>query len=116
METQCQHLTITQRNDLLKLLLQKYEQLFDGTLGIWKTDPVEFKLKEYANPILSRPYPVPKVHEEMFKKGVERLVLLGVPRVANDSEWGAPYFSHPKPKSSRVRFLGDFRNLNKQLK
>ena len=41
METQWQHLTITQRNGLLKLL-QKLEDLFDGTLGTWKTDPVDF--------------------------------------------------------------------------
>ena len=40
METQCQHLTMTQRNELLKLL-QKFEELFDGILGTWKTDTVE---------------------------------------------------------------------------
>ena len=40
-ETQCQHLTMTQHNDLLKLL-HKFEELFDGTLGTWKTDPVDF--------------------------------------------------------------------------
>ena len=50
METHCQHLTMTQHNDLLKLL-QKFEELFDGTLGTWKTDPVDFKLKEDAKSI-----------------------------------------------------------------
>ena len=35
MENQCQHLTVTQRNELLKLL-QKFEDFFDGTLGTWK--------------------------------------------------------------------------------
>ena len=44
METQCQHLMMAQRNDLLKLL-QKFVELFNGTLGNWKIDPVEFKLK-----------------------------------------------------------------------
>ena len=34
----------------------------------------------------------------------------------NDSEWGAPYFPQPKLKKNKVRFLSDFRNLNKQLK
>ena len=34
-ETHCQHLTMTQRNYLLKLL-QKFEELFDGTLVTWK--------------------------------------------------------------------------------
>ena len=66
MENQCQHLTMTQRNELPKLL-QKFEELFDEILGIWKTDPVDFELEEDAKPICSRPYPLPKVHEEMFK-------------------------------------------------
>ena len=62
MENQCQHLTITQRNEYLKLL-QKFEEFFDGKLGTWKTDTVNFELQEDANPICSQPYPVPKVNE-----------------------------------------------------
>ena len=31
-------------------------------------------------------------------------------------EWGDPSFAQPKPKSNQVRFISDFRNLNKQLK
>ena len=97
-------------------LLQKSKQLFDGTLGTWKTDPVDFELKEGVKPICSRPYPVAKVHEEMFKKEVEHLVLLGVLEVANDSEWGDPSLEQPQTKSNWVMFLSGFRNLNKQLK
>ena len=52
----------------------------------------------------------------MFKKEVERLVILGVLEVENYSEWGSPSFPQPKPKSNNVRFLSDFRNLNKHLK
>ena len=44
MENQCTNLTMTQRNELLKLL-HRLEELFGGTLGTWKTDPVEFELK-----------------------------------------------------------------------
>ena len=44
MENQCQHMTITQRNELLKLL-QESEELFNVTLRTWKTDPVYFELK-----------------------------------------------------------------------
>ena len=44
MKTQCRHLTMTQCNELLELL-QKFESLFNGTLGTWKKDPVDFKLK-----------------------------------------------------------------------
>ena len=59
MENQYQHSKMTQRNELIKLL-QKSEELFYGTLGTWKIDPVEFELKEYDNPICLQPYPVPK--------------------------------------------------------
>ena len=82
METQCKHLTTTQCNESLKLL-QKFEKLFNGTLGTWKTDPVDFELKYCSDPICLLPYPVPKVNEEMFKKEVESLFLLGVLEVAN---------------------------------
>ena len=44
MENHCLHLTMTQRNEFLKLL-QKFEDLFNGTLGTWKTDPVYFEQK-----------------------------------------------------------------------
>ena len=67
------------------LQLLKVEYLFDGTLSTCKIDPVDFELKEDTKPICSRPYPVPKVHEEMFKMEVESLVILGFFKVANDS-------------------------------
>ena len=47
METKCQHLTMTKRNYLLKLS-QIFEDMFDGTIGTWKTDTVDFELKEDA--------------------------------------------------------------------
>ena len=50
MKNKCQHLTATQRNELLKLL-QKLEELFDETLVTRKTDWVDFNLKEDAKPI-----------------------------------------------------------------
>ena len=67
MKNQCQHLTETERNELLKLL-QKSEELFDGQLGTQKTDTADFELKDYSKPIRSRPYTVPKVHEYILKK------------------------------------------------
>ena len=75
MENKCQHLTMPQHNYLLKLL-NKLEDLFDGKLGTWKTDSVDSELKEDTKLICSRPYRVPNVYEEMFKKEVECLVLL----------------------------------------
>ena len=54
METQCQHLTLTQRTDLLKLL-EKFKEFFDGKIGNWKTDLVDFKIKEDAKPVCLPP-------------------------------------------------------------
>ena len=68
---------MTQLNAFIKIL-HISEELFNGTLGTWKTYPVHFELKYGAKPICSRPYPVPKVHEKVFEKEVEILVLLGV--------------------------------------
>ena len=66
MNNQFQHLIETQRKEFLELL-QNFEELYDGTLGTWKTDPLYFKLKEDAKPICLRPYKVPKLHEEIYK-------------------------------------------------
>ena len=61
MKNQRQNLTEMQCNELLKLL-KKIEEFFYGTLGTYKTYPVDFELKEDANMIRSITYPVPKLH------------------------------------------------------
>ena len=67
MENQCQHLTEVKRDGLLKVL-QKTKELLYGKLGTWISEIGEFKLKENAETICSRPYLVPKLHKEMVKK------------------------------------------------
>ena len=73
----CAHLDAGQKQDLLALL-KKYEHLFDGTLGKWNSTPYNIQLKEGAIPFHTRPFPIPKVHEQTLKQEVERLVSLGV--------------------------------------
>ena len=49
-----------ERRRLLKLL-EKFKPLFDGTLGDWKTAPVDLELKDpNCKPVYQKPYPVPK--------------------------------------------------------
>jgi hypothetical protein len=83
-----------QKRKLLKTL-KKFESLFDGTLGRWKTDPVTIELKDGAKPVNSRWYPVPKINKETFKKELMRLVEIGVLEVVHESEWGTPVFIIP---------------------
>ena len=64
------HLTQSEQHQLLQLL-QRYESLFDGTLGEWKTSPVHLELKEGATPYYGKPYPVPRSQELKVKQEVE---------------------------------------------
>jgi hypothetical protein len=73
----CKHLSANQQKKLLQRLT-KYELLFGGTLGDWKTKPVSFQLKEGVSPYHGRAFPVPTVHKETIIKEVERLCQLGV--------------------------------------
>lgn len=108
------HLTKEERSKLYNLLME-YEDLFDGTLGEWKSDPVDFELVDGAKPHSQRHYPVPHLYKKTFKKELDRLVKLGVLEVVQQSEWGSPTFIVPK-KDDKVRFVSDFRRLNAKLK
>ena len=112
-KTNCGHLTTLQRNKLLRLLLE-HKELFDGSLGDWDTEPVSLTLKDGAVPYHGRAYPVPQVHLRTLKKEVARLVKLGVLKEQPVSEWGSPTFIIPK-KEGTVRFLTDFREVNKRI-
>jgi hypothetical protein len=109
----CKHLSADQQKKLLQLL-KKYESLFTGTLGDWKTKPVSFQLKEGVSPYHGQTFPVPKVHKDTIIKEVERLCQLGVLERQPASEWALPSFIIPK-KDKTVRFLSDFLEVNKRL-
>ncbi len=109
----CKHLSTAQQKKLLQLLT-KYELLFDGTLGDWKTKPVSFQLKEGVSPYHGQAFPVPKVHKETIIKEIERLCQLGVLERQPASELALPSFIIPK-KDKTVHFLSDFWEVNKRL-
>ena len=62
----------------LKNLLQKYEELFDGTIGTWNMDRHKVNLKDDVKPYHGRPYQVPKAHERALRNEVDSLVKIGV--------------------------------------
>lgn len=80
------HLPAIQHTLLLTLLSKKNEDLFDGHLGDWVGDPVEIPLKEGSKPYHARAFPIPNIHEQTFKKDLDRLVSIGVLRKVNRSE------------------------------
>ena len=108
------HLSEDDREALLSLL-EKYEELFDGTLGRWTHEDYHLELREGVKPYHARAFPAPRVHYETLKKEVERLCEAGALKRVNHSEWAAPTFIIPK-KDGKVRFVSDFRELNKRIK
>jgi hypothetical protein len=69
------------------MLLKKLEHLFDGTLGNWRTDPVDLELKnKIEKSYHARPNPVPHSQELQLKEEVQKLVDFVVLRKVNRSE------------------------------
>ena len=93
--TNCTHLSLPDQNELMELLTE-FEELFDGTLSDWNTEPVSFELKEGTKPFHGRPFPVPKSHNETTMKELNRLCELGVLEFQPASEWASPSFIIPK--------------------
>ena len=112
---QCTHLSATERDKLYTLLAQ-FSELFSGKLGRYVKQTFSIHLKDSSvNPIFCNPYSVPLAHQQVFKKELQHLidekVLQRIPR----SEWAFPTFLISK-KDGRVRWISDFRKLNKLLK
>jgi len=105
-----------QQQQKLLQVLQKFEPLFDGTLGCWNCKPVELELKDpHCKPVHAKPYPVPQAHEQKLKEEIERLVQAKVLRKVNTSEWASPAFTIAKPDGT-LSSLTDNREINKHIK
>ena len=68
-----------------------------------------------VKPYHAKPFPVPRVHEKTLPIEIDRLCQIGVLKKVNNSQWAAPSFLIPK-KDGSVRFINDFRKLNKRIK
>lgn len=108
------HLNESQRSRL-KIVLDKYDVLFDGGLGYYPHTKIHLEVEPDAKPYHCRPYPVPRMNQDAFKKKLNHLVDIGVLRRCDMTEWASPTFVVPK-KDGRIRWVSDFRELNKVLK
>ena len=79
----------------LYTLLNKYESMFDGNLGTCYGKPYAIKLKSDSEPYNGKPFPVPRIHELMFKQELDQLEALKVIKKVNRSLWNAPIFIIP---------------------
>jgi hypothetical protein len=121
----CENLHVEEQHQL-KILLQKYEHMFDGTLGEFNMETVPISLQRIDpnyKPIYARAYTVPTSVQQQLQqsKDIVRLVKIGVLEGDPDysSEWASLFLSFAIPKengASTIRVVTDFRKLNLLLK
>ena len=76
---------------MFREVLNKYELIFDITLGTWKTKPVDIELQPGEKPYHAKPHPVTGSYKAVFRKEAERLCQLGASKKTNRSEWEPPH-------------------------
>jgi hypothetical protein len=98
----CENLNEEEQHKLLQVL-QKYEHLFDGTLGEFNMAPISLNLIDPASkPVHARPYTVPRSVEQQLRKEIARLVDIGVLEEDYTSEWASPTFAITKKNGTII--------------
>ena len=111
--TSLQHLSPSQRDDLIKALAP-FTELFNGKLRGFTDYEIDLELRPDAKPHASRAYPVPCTQLPVFKHQLDDLVQNNALEPAERSEWIAGTFIIPK-KDGKARWITDFRALNAAL-
>ena len=108
------HLTANNKAKLLELL-SSFSKLFSGDLGRYVHKKFSITLKDpNTTLIFCNLYPIPMIHQPVFKKELEHLIEAKVLQRIERSKWAFPTFLIPK-KDVRVCWTSDFRRLNKLL-
>ena len=110
----CKYLSEQQRFQLLELL-QRHPKLFDGVLRHYTGGEIHLDTDPSVEPKQVRYYPVAHVNLALFKRELDRLCSIGVLERSGRSEWISGTFITPK-KDGKVRWVSDFRALNKAIK
>jgi hypothetical protein len=92
---QLNHLNAQQKTDF-KQVLNEHTKLFDCTLGVYPHRKFHIDLVLGAVPKYIRPYAIPVIHLEAFKKEFIHLVKIGVLSPQGASKWASPTFITPK--------------------
>ena len=111
---QQKHLNSSQQQQL-RAVLRGHDMLFNGKLGKYKGKKIRLELRDDAQPVHCKPFPVPQTLSEVFKKECNRLCEIDVLEPVGATEHAYPTFIIPK-KDNTVRWISDFRKLNAMLK
>ena len=86
----------------LQQLFMKHENLFDGTLGLYRHKEVRIEVMPNAQPKHQRPSAFLKIYWETFEKKLQHLIAVRVLSPQGMSSWANPSFIIPE-KDGRVR-------------
>ena len=89
--------------------------MFDGTLDKYRNFRYIIELKKNGKPYHAKPFPIPKTYKPTLKNELDRFIKKGVLHKINNIHCEAHTFIIPK-KNGTVRFISDFRELNKTIK
>jgi hypothetical protein len=67
-------------------VLQENDKIFDGTLGVYPHKKVHIDIDPNEKPVHTRPYLIPRIHLNTFKKELNHLVRIGVLAAQQESE------------------------------
>jgi hypothetical protein len=96
-------------------VLNEHNKLLDGILGVYPHRKFHIDLMPESVTKHFRPYAIPVIHLEAFKRELIYHVKIGVLYPQGASEWASPTFIAPK-KDGRVCWVSDLRELNKVVK
>ena len=78
-------------------LLQKYESVYQSTLGTIDSFQADLKLKDSSSkPVFKQAWPVPFALREVLGAELDRLESEGILRKVTHSDWASPIFIVPK--------------------
>jgi hypothetical protein len=89
--------------------MKDLKKLFDGTLVMFPYKKFHIKLVPGAKAKHARPYPIPVIHLETFKKEPLHLVDIGVSSAQGAREWASPTFITLK---MMVEYIGSMTSVN----
>ena len=110
----CTHLTFSQCQQL-HYLLKKYSDVFDGKLRHYPDELIHLDIDPSVKPHCCHAYPIARSQLKLFKQELDRLVKIGVLSPCGRSSWISGTFIISK-KDMCIRWISDFRALNKALK
>lgn len=104
------------RKDILGEILQKYNPVFIAETGKVKGIKATLILKENAQPILCKAFPVPYALKEKVEKELDRLEQEGIIQKADQSDLAIPIVAVPM-RENTFRICGGYKTtVDPQLK